>query len=124
VCLLYIGCDNPTEPTTYYHYEFFRVSITDYDKLDKLSGLINFEAVENYKNELKKYSVQIHDTGDDATERDIYELLINSGESPNGANEIISFLNETGNNVIKFEYADDGDNDNDDYYFLAYFEKL
>jgi hypothetical protein len=114
------GCDTPvsSEETQYYYYEFIRISKINYNSVTYPTAF-TFSALRTYRDRLESKSVEIMESGSDATRRDLYDFMTSRGSSASEANAELAFLNSVGNNVILFEYAYDNN-----YYVAVYVEKI
>ncbi|MDR1868021.1 MAG: hypothetical protein LBQ77_07130 [Treponema sp.] len=112
------GCKEEPTPQ-YYYYESFRVSITNFNSVDK-SNRETFDAIKNVRNQLNQYSVEFMGSDTGIVQADIYTLLTQHGSTPSDANTRISDLNRIGNAIAAFTYVYDRDN----YYIIFYVEKI
>ncbi|MDR1319426.1 MAG: hypothetical protein LBJ90_07355 [Treponema sp.] len=112
------SCDDPVSSTQYYYYEFFTVTKAYYTSVPEPTT-DSFSAMESYKEQLRSHQAEFLDSGHDATQKDIYDLMTSTGFSASETNGAIEFLNSIGNNVLIFEYKL-----SNNYYVILYLEKL
>ena len=119
-CLAFLNGCSEDDSNTQYYYEFFRILKTDFNKVTiPTPPNLTFYAIKNYRDSLRSYSTNFMESGTDATEDDIYELLTSRGKTPSEANIEISFLNTVGNNIFVFVYTL-----NTTEWVILYLEKL